>query len=110
MEYILDRNGNIIHRSKSMRGIRRYVSNHLIKWVDISCISNRSYEGLLSILFENGDSYQRVWSNYSALKDMVRYWRNIHGAKLTVNGDDYGKIGYDNYRLRVTEIINNRIY
>lgn len=97
MNYIRDKNGDVIQSSRNLRGIKGYVSKNLIKQMDISEISEG--EGKLSILFENGASYETNFAGYSVLRDHVRRWQNVYGAKLSVNGADCGIVEKDNPSL-----------
>jgi hypothetical protein len=98
MLYILDKDGDIVSKSKNLRGIREYVSDNIIKILDISEIGIS--EGLLSIYFESGNSYQANFASFEVLKNFVRNWRNTYGARLLVNGIVSGKIEYNNPNLQ----------
>jgi len=90
---IRDRDGNVIQRSANLAGIRRYVGGlrpPIIKVLDISRIGD--HEGKLSILFENGASYETNFASFAGLCDFVGRWRNVHGAPLTVNGEPMGAV------------------
>lgn len=97
MNVIRDRDGNIIQRSRNLRGIREYISHNLIKKLNICEVG--SYEGQLSILFDNGASYETNFASFAVLKDCVRRWRNVYGAPLLVNGMGCGKVSYKNESL-----------
>lgn len=99
MEVIRDKAGNIIGRSRNLAGIRRYTSNHLIKQMDLSAIGENGSEGQLSILFDDGVSFQTNFCSLQVLKNFVRNWRNVYGAPLLVNGQDCGKVDYHNPNL-----------
>lgn len=98
-ERILDKNGKVIQTSHNLAGIRKYVSNHLIKWLDICPIGENGSEGQLSILFDDGASFQTNFADFGVLKNFVRNWRNVYGAVLTIGGIDCGTIEYDNLDL-----------
>lgn len=98
-ERILDKNGNVIQTSRNLAGIRKYVSSHLIKWLDICPIGENGSEGQLSILFDDGASFQTNFASYSVLKNFVRNWRNVYGAVLTIGGIGCGRVAYDNLDL-----------
>jgi hypothetical protein len=97
MLVVRDRDGNVISKSRNLAGIRRYVGGHtppLIKVLDVSEIGDG--EGKLSILFENGCSFETNFASYSVLQGFVRRWRNVHGAPLTVNGQPAGVVSNRN--------------
>jgi len=93
MEQILDRDGNVIQTSRNLAGIRRYVGTHLIKKLDVCQIGQ--WEGQLSILFDDGASYQTNFASFAVLFDFVRRWRNVYGAPFSVNGKDVGVVSKD---------------
>ena len=91
MEYIRDKDGNIIQSSRNLAGIRRYVGGYLpptIKMMSMDEIANK--EGKLLILFESGNSFETTFASYEVLKDFVKNWRNVQGAPLWVNGTYQG--------------------
>lgn len=95
MEVIRDSSGNVISRSKNLRGIREYVSNHLITRLDISPIGESKYpEGKLSILFDDGSSFECNFASLVVLANFVRNWRNVWGAPLSVSGTPIGTVSY----------------
>ena len=90
MEVIRDRDGNVIGRSRNLRGIRSYVSNHIITTLAIDELPHG--EGKLCILFDNETSFETNFASYTALQDFVRKWRNVYGAPLVINGFPVGKV------------------
>ncbi len=94
MHAIRNRDGEVVSQSRNLRGIRAYVGKHIIKTLDVSRVGND--EGLLSILFENGDSYQCPFASFDVLCMVVRSWRNVHGAPILVNGVECGKASKNN--------------
>lgn len=100
MEVIRDTFGNVIHRSKNLSGIRRYVGGshpRLIKILAINRVGDD--EGKLCILFEDRSSFETNFFSFDCVKRMVRNWRNVYGARLVVNGVDAGEVGYRNPAL-----------
>ena len=93
METIRDRDGNAVQRSRNLAGIRRYVSTHIIERLAVDMTSNGC--GMLSILFDNGCSFQTSFADYSGLTDLVRRWRNVLGSPLLVNGWPAGEVSKD---------------
>jgi hypothetical protein len=97
MPSIRDKNGNAISTSKNLAGIRKYVGGYMppfIKTLDVSEIGD--YEGKLSILFDNGNSYETNFESYNVLINFVSRWRNVHGAPLTLNGQNVGEVSSTN--------------
>lgn len=94
MDLIRDRDGNVIQRSRNLAGIRRYVGKHIIKTLDVSTVGYD--EGKLSILFDDGASFEANFASYDVLTDFVRRWRNVRGATLTVNGQPAGDVSSNN--------------
>ena len=98
MEYIRNENGAVIGKSKNLAGIRRYVSKNPIKCLAMDSINGN---GKLCILFENGSSFECNFASFEVLKNVVRNWRNVYGAKLVVNGiESQGYISYQNLALQ----------
>ena len=88
MQVIHDKDGNVIHRSRNMRGIQRYVSNHYIKVLSVDRLSGE--QGKLCILFEDGSSYEQGFASFTCLCWIVARWRNVQGAHLLLNGKESG--------------------
>src|SRR5574343_1150124 len=83
MMYIRDNEGNIIHKSKNLQGIRKYVSKNIIK---IVCIDRLKYGyGKLMILFENKNSFECTFIDFTVLIYTIMKWKNLYGSKLTSN-------------------------
>jgi hypothetical protein len=84
---ISDRDGTIIQRSRNLAGIRRYVGQRgtpAIKRLAVDRIGD--WEGKLSILFENGASYETNFGSFKVLASFVYRWRNVRGSPLLING------------------------
>lgn len=96
-EVIRDVDGNIVKQSHNLRGIREYVSTHLISTLSIERIAHG--EGKLCILFDDGESYETNFADFAVLRDFVRRWRNVYGAPLLVDGVNAGKVDYRNSQL-----------
>jgi hypothetical protein len=94
---IRDRDGSIIGRSRNLAGIRKYVGGRsapIIKILDVSHVGQ--WDGMLSIMFEDGTSFQTEFASYSVMVDFVRRWRNVHGAPLTIDGASAGVVSKTN--------------
>lgn len=93
---IRDKDGNIIQRSRNLAGIRRYTAHSIIKTLDVSHIGDKLLDGQLSILFNNGDTFQTNFASFAVLCGWVERWRNAHGAPLTIDGVAAGVVGKGN--------------
>ncbi len=91
---IRDQNGNKISESKNLAGIRRYVATNTIKILAIDSID--SCAGKLVILFDNKASFECNFASFNVLRNFVRNWRNVYDSPLLVQGNDAGKVSYDN--------------
>lgn len=96
-EKIRDRDGNVIRQGKNLACIRRFLceTKSPIKRLAVDRIGDGEWEGMLSILFENGDSYQTRFASFDVLCTFVRNWRNVRGAPLMVNGAKRGIVSRD---------------
>ena len=89
--------GEPIQRSQNLRGIRRYVGQNLVSFVELKAIDKGM--GMLYIVFDNGATFETPFASYAVLKNAVRQWRNLYGADLKIEGEDKGTIAYDNPAL-----------
>lgn len=96
--YIRNSEGAIVSKSRNLRGIREYVGRNLVKTVDATEVGARG-EGQLSILFDNGDSFQTNFASFTVLLESLKTWRNLYGAPLTIGGKSRGNVGYSNPAL-----------
>ena len=90
MNIIRNSDGSVLQQSRNLSGIRRYVSNHSIKVLAVDEIEHGA--GKLSILFNDGSSFEVNFGNYDTLLLFISRWRNVYGASLLVNGVDSGVI------------------
>lgn len=100
-EVIRDRGGNVIRRSRNLRGIREHVSGRLVKGLSVDRIG--AHEGRLCVLCEDGTSYETTFASFGVLVDFVRRWRNVYGAPLYTGGRPAGLVAYDNPALRISQ-------
>ena len=84
MEVIRDKDGNIIRRSKNLRGVLEYARTHIISKIGADRIGKE--EGKLMVLFHDGASYETNFASFGALKQWIRARRGWYGLPLTVNG------------------------
>lgn len=94
---ILDRHGNVVSESRNLRGIRAAVGRQHVKLVSIQ--HRPDQQGELYIEFDNGNHFTTDFADFSVLKDAVRNWRNLYGARLQVDWKNVGKVEYRNPAL-----------
>lgn len=94
---VYDRDGNPISTSANLRGIRRYVGQNAIEFVDLKSLPNGM--GMLHIVFDDGATLETPFACYSTLINAVRNWRNLYDAPLRIEGDSKGKVEYKNPAL-----------
>ena len=95
---IWNRFGNVVSRSRNMRGIRQAVGREVVNFVAID--RRPRGEGNLFIEFSNMNWFKTDFASFDVLKDAVRRWRNLYGALLLVDGKVSGKVGYRNPALQ----------
>lgn len=96
--------GEPIQRSQNLRGIRRYVGQHAVTFVELKRINEdtpriSSALGMLYIVFDNGATFETPFASFKVLKNVVRQWRNLYGVVLKIEGEDKGNVQYDNPAL-----------
>ncbi len=86
MMFVLDRDSNVINKSKNLAGVRRYMAltRSPVKHIDLSHIGQS--EGQLSILWENNASFQTNFASFTVMQNFVDRWRNAWGAPLSIDG------------------------
>ena len=94
---VYDGDGNPVNTSANLRGIRRYVGQNIVEFVDLKALSKGT--GMLHIVFDDGATFETPFASYSVLVNSVRNWRNLYGAPLRIEGEDKGKVGYKNIAL-----------
>lgn len=97
-ERIYDRNGKIVRTSRNLAGVRRHATKVLASKICVNRIKHD--EGMLEVLFENGDTYKTKFGSFDVLMPWLRNWRSVFGAHLYVNGVDCGKMYHDNHIFR----------
>lgn len=91
MNYIHDSNGDIVGRSKNLRGIRSYASE--VSRVESVCLTGfADGTGLMAVFYHNGASSTVNFADFTVLQKFVRNWRNARGAGLVVNGISRGEV------------------
>lgn len=99
MNLILDRNGDIIQQSRSLRGIRTFVIKNRPNAIKIWRTGSDLDEGELQVVFPNGDNFETEFASFEVLKGWVKRWRNVHGVPLAVEGNAAGTVSKDNPAL-----------
>jgi hypothetical protein len=103
---IHDGNGKVISRSQNLRGIRRYLSSHIPEsvfiWEVKRIVNDKSGKeslGTLDINFQDGSGFSCEWNSFAVLCRVLRYWRNLYGTPLWIDGKHYGVISCHNRKL-----------
>lgn len=87
MQYIYDRAGKVISRSKNLAGIRRYVNKHgggSIKLLEIKGLEDG--RGHLEITFKDGSYFSTFFGCYEVLLGWVYRWWKVAPAPMKLNG------------------------
>lgn len=84
-----------------MSGVRQFAADHRATIVRIRPVTLPTGEvkGNLFIVFERRYSFECDYGSWVKLKESVRKWRKIHGAKLYVTGILAGKVDFLNPNL-----------
>lgn len=94
---ITDRDGNVIRRSRNMRGVRNYTGRQPVSRVNIW--STPGEAGGLEIIFQDGSRYRTRFESFSTLKWTLRNWRNLYGAPLFIEDRPAGQVRFQNASL-----------
>jgi hypothetical protein len=89
VNYIHDKNGDIIQRSHNLAGIRRYAKHGVD---EVHLLGFEDGTGLLQVDFVDGASSTIGFASFELLQKFVRNWRNARGAGLVVNGFHRGRV------------------
>ena len=95
---IYDKDSKTISKSKNLRGLRRKVSESSVDLVGIYRLEDG--KGKLLICFSNSDWCETEFADFSVLKETIRNWQNLYGARLFVDGFQRGHIHSKNHYLR----------
>lgn len=91
--------GKIVTTHTNLAWIRRHSHNAVEVRLDQN--PNRTpTAGLLTIVFGDGSKYLADFASFTVLKGTVRYWRNLYGTKLFVNGERFGDVEFSNEELK----------
>lgn len=90
------KDGEPIQQSKNLRGIRQYVGQHLVAFVELK---QRLHAGMLCIVFDNGATFETEFASFTVLKNTVSNWRNLYDAPLKIDGHDCGEVSHHNHLL-----------
>ena len=96
---IKDRDGKVLRYSKNLAGIRRYVPERgtpAISSLHVSRKGRHRDEGLLSIYFANGNTYEAKFASFVVLCGFVRRWRSVYGVPLVLDGIYTGYVSSQN--------------
>lgn len=86
-----------VRRSRNLRGLRQHIAHNLVDRVSIYPISGG--QGVLEVMFANGDVHRGQWADFGMIKNSLRNWRNLYGAPLFINGAPAGQVRWNNERL-----------
>ncbi len=96
MIYIRNTQGDIIGRSKNLRGIRRHASRYGIELIRIHKRHNGA--GFLKVYFCGCSAIVRFVS-FQVLAQFIRQWHNARGVPLNVNGLASGVVTSKNPKI-----------
>ena len=89
MNYIHNTNGDIIQRSKNLRGIRAFASKYGIESLRLTGFTDGT--GMMTVYF-CGASSTVNFASFEVLQKFVRDWRNARGVPIIVNGLNRGVV------------------
>jgi len=84
--------GDVVRRSRNLRGLLRHLTEHSVKSVDLSDIAGG--RGVVSVLFMNGDYSQSVFADFSVMIGWCLSRRSLQCSHLTLNGLYYPGWGH----------------
>ena len=92
MHVIRNREGDIIRRSRNLRGFVTHLgkTRSPVKMLDIGRLAEGG--GRLCVLWENGDSYETNFASIDVLTDWVFHRRNLRGSPYSLNGIPAGHL------------------
>lgn len=94
--HVIRNAAGLVHSwSQNLTGLRREVGRRLVRVVSIEQ-TDRYYGGRLMVLFEDGLNYEGTWADFGILCELLRNWRNMHGAPLQMHRRPAGMVGYRN--------------
>lgn len=84
----IEKNGQIISKSKNLRGILRYASVSPVARVELTPQGNTN--GRLRIVYKDGATTSAHFASYHIMVDFVRNRRSWKGAEIVFYGDNMG--------------------
>ena len=93
---VLDAEGNVVNRSKNMRGLRRLCRKWVVQSIRIG--ENDDSSGNLLVAFEK-HVCEVHFASFDVLKLCLRNWTNLRGVPLFINGVESGVVNYRNSSL-----------
>jgi len=98
MVEIRKESGEVISRSRNLRGLRAYAGKHWTEQVHIN--KKPDGGGTLTVRFAGGVYCVTPFASFVVLCESLVNWRNLYGATLFVNDVESGEVGYKNAALR----------
>lgn len=85
----IDKNGQILHRSKNLRGMRDYARIAPVSRVELT--PQGKVKGMVRVIYEDGATSSAHFKSYRIAVDWVRNRRSWQNADIIFYG---GNIGY----------------
>lgn len=86
--HTIDKNGQILHRSKNLRGMREYARISQVKRVELT--PQGKVKGMVRVIYENGATASAHFKSYRIAVDWVRNRRSWQNADIIFYGGDIG--------------------
>lgn len=84
----IEKGGQIIRRSKNLRGMRDYARVSPVKRVELT--PQGKVNGRLRVIYRDGASTSAHFASYHIMVDFVRNRRSWRGAEIVFYGDNMG--------------------
>lgn len=86
----IKKNGQIIRRSKNLRGLRDYARISPIVRVELTPQGHNDVNGRLRVIYADGATSSAFFSSYHIMVDFVRNRRSWRNADIVFYGDNIG--------------------
>jgi hypothetical protein len=96
MATVRNAQGGVILRSKNLAALRRYVRNAPSALYSVNLIKYPSGNGMLSLVWANGDVSETSFASWRVMLGTVNRWRGLHGARVSWEGFYYGELSPKN--------------
>ena len=91
--HTIDKNGQILHRSKNLRGMRDYARIAPVSRVELTPYRLTAWgreAGIVRVIYENGATSSAFFKSYAIAVDWVRNRRTWQNADIIFYGGDIG--------------------